>query len=191
MFQACDDLQIFCSSCTPTQLASLKLARVLPISATQCGLITKSDAERLCTLLLAPTQRSPLSSPPPPPYSPTVSPPRGDQTQFRVQHRCFGECVGILHPQSYTSPGAKCIGRAVSKERFKIRCVLPLSPSLLIFVGQIHNHTHTKMFKNMQIDPKISKKCVSYCKITTQNQKRRTCPPIGQLMSSCRNNLLL
>jgi len=107
--QACDELQIFCSSCTPTQLASLKLARVLPISATQCGLITKSDAERLCTLLLAPTQRSPLSSPPPPPSSPAVSLPRSDPTQFRVQHKCFGDCVGILHPQSYTSPGAKCI----------------------------------------------------------------------------------
>jgi len=109
--QACDELQIFCSTCTPTQLAALKLARVLPISAAQCGLITKSDAERLCSLLLQqqPTQRSPLSSPPPPPSSPAVSPPRGDPTQFRVQHKCFGDCVGILHPQSYSSPGARCI----------------------------------------------------------------------------------
>jgi len=109
--QACDELQIFCSTCTPTQLAALKLSRVLPISAAQCGLITKSDAERLCSLLLQqqPTQRSPMSSPPPPPSSPAVSPPRGDPTQFRVQHKCFGDCVGILHPQSYSSPGARCI----------------------------------------------------------------------------------
>ena len=119
LFQACDELQIFCSTCTPTQLAALKLARVLPISAAQCGLITKSDAERLCSLLLQqqPTQRSPLSSPPPPPSSPAVSPPRGDPTQFRVQHKCFGDCVGILHPQSYSSPGARCIGRGTHWER--------------------------------------------------------------------------
>jgi len=117
--KACDELQIFCSTCTPIQLAALKLAKILPVSAPQCGLITKSDAERLCSLLLqeeislAPprstTPRSPLSSPPPPPTSPAVSPPRGDPTQFKVQHKCFGSCVGVLHPQSYSSPGAKCI----------------------------------------------------------------------------------
>jgi len=110
--QACDELQIFCSTCTPAQLAALKLARVLPISAAQCGLITKSDAERLCALLLQepPSQRSPSpSSPPPPPSSPAVSPPRGDPTSFKVQHECFGDCVGIIHPQSYSNPGAKCI----------------------------------------------------------------------------------
>ena len=114
LFQACDELQIFCSTCSPGQLASLKLARVLPISAAQCGLITKSDAERLCSLLLheLPSQRSVSpSSPPPPPSSPAVSPPRGDPTSFKVQHKCFGDCIGVIHPQSYSAPGAKCIGR--------------------------------------------------------------------------------
>jgi len=108
--QACDQLQIFCSTCTPAQLAALKLARVLPISAAQCGLITKSDAERLCSLLLQATHStSPLSSPPPPSTSPAVSPPRADQFTFRVQHKCFGDCVGLLHPQAFTAPGARCI----------------------------------------------------------------------------------
>jgi len=108
--QACDQLQIFCSTCTPSQLAALKLARVLPISAAQCGLITKSDAERLCSLLLQATHcSSPLSSPPPPSTSPAVSPPRADQFTFRVQHKCFGDCTGLLHPQAFTAPGARCI----------------------------------------------------------------------------------
>ena len=114
--QACDELQIFCSTCTPVQLAQLKFSKVLPLSAAQCGLITKSDAERLCSLLLRePSQRSPSpSSPPLPPASPAaVSPPRGDPTSFKVQHECFGDCVGVLHPQSYSSRDAKCIGRTV------------------------------------------------------------------------------
>ena len=33
-----------------------------------------------------------------------------------------------------------------------------------------------KMLKIRQIDPKISKKCVSCCKIPTQDKKRGTCP---------------
>ena len=120
LLQACDELQIFCSTCTPAQLAALKLARVLPISAAQCGLITKSDAERLSALLLAesgaPRPRSPST---PPPCSPgeaggAVSPPRGDPASLKVQHECFGGCVGVLHPQSYSSPGAKCIGKLIS-----------------------------------------------------------------------------
>merc|ERR550519_2293652 len=90
--QACDELQIFCSTCTPTQLAQLKFNRVLPLSAAQCGLITKSDGERLCSLLLQePSQSSSSpSSPPPQSVSPAVSPPRGgDPTSFKVQHHCF------------------------------------------------------------------------------------------------------
>ena len=33
-----------------------------------------------------------------------------------------------------------------------------------------------KMLKIRKIDPKISKKCVSYCKIPTQHKKHVTCP---------------
>lgn len=130
--QACDELQIFCSTCTPIQLAQLKFARVLPLSAAQCGLITKSDGERLCSLLLQePSQRSASpSSPPPPPSSPAVSPPRGDPTSFKVQHQCFGDCIGVLHPQSYSSPGAKCIECT--------ECQSYLSPQKFV------SHSHSK-----------------------------------------------
>ena len=118
--QACEELQIFCSTCTPAQLLHLKHAAVLPPSAAQCGLITKSDAERLCSLLLQepqPAKRTPTPShTPASPPSGAVSPPRGDPTSFKIKHHCFGDCVGVLHPQSYSSPGAKCIG----KGRFQI-----------------------------------------------------------------------
>jgi len=136
--QACDELQIFCSTCSPTQLAKLKLARVLPISAAQCGLITKSDAERLCSLLLQePLSQKPTGSggSPPPPSSPAVSPPRTvDPTSFRVLHRCFGECVGLLHPGSCTGPAARCIECT--------ECQAFLSPQK--FVSHSHQQQETR-----------------------------------------------
>ena len=56
-----------------------------------------------------------------------------------------------------------------------------------------------KMLKIRQIDPKISKKCVSYCKISTQDKNRGTSlkilllvpKPTGQLLPSCPHNLHL
>ena len=48
----CDVLQIYCSLCSADQLDSLKSAGILPRTAPSCGLITKSDAERLCSALL-------------------------------------------------------------------------------------------------------------------------------------------
>lgn len=49
----CDELQINCSRCTAEQLDSLKAApAILPRSAASCGLITKTDAQRLCSALL-------------------------------------------------------------------------------------------------------------------------------------------
>lgn len=47
-----DELQIYCSRCTPEQLALLKKLDVIPNSTPSCGLITKTDAERLVSALL-------------------------------------------------------------------------------------------------------------------------------------------
>ncbi|XP_022238635.1 ski oncogene-like isoform X2 [Limulus polyphemus] len=92
----CDELHIFCSRCTPEQLEVLKVTGVLPLSAPSCGLITKSDAERLCaTLLYTVLPNSEI---------------RGKHLlKFRVAHRCFGKCIGVLVPDLYTTPYAKCI----------------------------------------------------------------------------------
>lgn len=103
----CDDLQIFCSRCSPNQLNVLKNAGIIPISAPSCGLITKTDAERLCAALLH------------------SNPPRGSVVHlaaavqaarnstkvfaFRIYHECFGKCVGIFSPVLYMHPMSPCI----------------------------------------------------------------------------------
>ena len=50
--RACEELQIHCAPCSSSQLVALKSAGVLPVAAHQCGLITKSDAERLTSYLM-------------------------------------------------------------------------------------------------------------------------------------------
>jgi hypothetical protein len=50
--RACEELQVHCAPASASQLLALKAARVLPVGAHQCGLITKSDAERLTSFLL-------------------------------------------------------------------------------------------------------------------------------------------
>ena len=91
----CDDLHIFCSRCNTEQLQVLKFEGVLPWVAPSCGLITKTDAERLCNALL---HSNPVKSRDPP-----------SPSSFLVYHECFGKCKGIFSPELYTSPSAKCI----------------------------------------------------------------------------------
>ncbi|KAI5637815.1 SKI/SNO/DAC family domain-containing protein [Phthorimaea operculella] len=80
--RVCDELQIYCSRCTPEQLHELKSTGVLPRSAPSCGLITHTDAERLCAALL----HVPLGA------RPQLM--RG----FRVYHECFGGARGVCSP---------------------------------------------------------------------------------------------
>lgn len=96
--QACDELQIFCSTCSADQLQVLKDAKVLPVAAHQCGLITKSDAERLCSHLL--DKNPPRAS---------VFDPKSSPFSFKVQHECLGRCEGLVLPEAYTTPNARCI----------------------------------------------------------------------------------
>ncbi|XP_049876373.1 ski oncogene [Pectinophora gossypiella] len=80
--RVCDELQIYCSRCTPEQLHELKSTGVLPRSAPSCGLITHTDAERLCAALL----HAPLGA--------RAQILRG----FRVYHECFGGGRGVCAP---------------------------------------------------------------------------------------------
>lgn len=91
----CDELHIFCSRCNPDQLEMLKTTRVLPFTAASCGLITKTDAERLCSALL---HSEPEKRVDPLPVH-----------CLRVYHECFGKGKGYFDPDSYTSPKANCI----------------------------------------------------------------------------------
>lgn len=114
---ACDFLHIFCSTCSERQLCMLKKHRVLPPLATQCGLISKTDAERLCNWLLF--ESRPCSKV----TGHTVSSLTPDPDLLHVQHTCFGRCRGTLDVTRYSSPLAGCIacehcGRRFSPRRF-------------------------------------------------------------------------
>uniref|UniRef100_A0A3Q3DNV1 Ski oncogene n=1 Tax=Hippocampus comes TaxID=109280 RepID=A0A3Q3DNV1_HIPCM len=101
----CDDLHIYCSRCTADQLEILKVVGILPFSAPSCGLITQTDAERLCNALI---------------YGGSYPPRRGGgsgvllelertEASFRVYHECFGRCKGLFVPELYSGPGAACV----------------------------------------------------------------------------------
>ncbi|XP_013777282.1 ski oncogene-like [Limulus polyphemus] len=96
------ELNIHFSSCTQEQLEILKVGGVLPLTAPSCGLITKTDAERLCAVLF---------------HNQTVGTVPISETKpcdkrlfsFKVYHECFGKCTGILTPDLYITPYTKCI----------------------------------------------------------------------------------
>ncbi|KAM4612967.1 v-ski avian sarcoma viral oncogene homolog b [Polymixia lowei] len=101
----CDDLHIYCSRCTADQLEILKVVGILPFSAPSCGLITQTDAERLCNALI---------------YGGTYPPHcnkeltgslelERTEKSFKVYHECFGRCKGLFVPELYSSPIAACI----------------------------------------------------------------------------------
>uniref|UniRef100_A0A8D0SNZ8 Ski oncogene n=1 Tax=Sus scrofa TaxID=9823 RepID=A0A8D0SNZ8_PIG len=103
----CDELHIYCSRCTADQLEILKVMGILPFSAPSCGLITKTDAERLCNALLYGG-----AYPPPCKQELAASLALGlerSERSVRVYHECFGKCKGLLVPELYSSPSAACI----------------------------------------------------------------------------------
>ncbi|XP_038863876.1 ski oncogene-like [Salvelinus namaycush] len=101
----CDDLHIYCSRCTADQLEILKVVGILPFSAPSCGLITQTDAERLCNALIycgiyPPHCNKELSG--------SLELERTEKS-FKVYHECFGRCKGLFVPELYTSPNTACI----------------------------------------------------------------------------------
>ncbi|XP_028663308.1 v-ski avian sarcoma viral oncogene homolog a [Erpetoichthys calabaricus] len=101
----CDELHIYCSRCTGDQLEILKVMGILPFSAPSCGLITKTDAERLCNALLYGYSYPPRSK------KEAGVPPDLELTElsFKVYHECFGKCRGLFVPELYSGPNAPCI----------------------------------------------------------------------------------
>ncbi|KAI3369965.1 hypothetical protein L3Q82_024770 [Scortum barcoo] len=100
----CDDLHIYCSRCTADQLEILKVVGILPFSAPSCGLITQTDAERLCNALI-------YGGTYPPHCNKELGSLELERTEksFKVYHECFGRCKGLFVPELYTGPGAACI----------------------------------------------------------------------------------
>ncbi|XP_046882013.1 v-ski avian sarcoma viral oncogene homolog b [Hypomesus transpacificus] len=101
----CDDLHIYCSRCTADQLEILKVVGILPFSAPSCGLITQTDAERLCNALIYGGTYPPYCNKE---LSGSLELERTEKS-FKVYHECFGRCKGVFVPELYNSPIAACI----------------------------------------------------------------------------------
>ncbi|KAL1020786.1 hypothetical protein UPYG_G00004640 [Umbra pygmaea] len=101
----CDDLHIYCSRCTSDQLEILKVMGILPFSAPSCGLITKTDAERLCNALIYGGTYPPHCKKE---FSGSIELELTEKS-FKIYHECFGKCKGLFVPELYTSPNAACI----------------------------------------------------------------------------------
>ncbi|KAL7739402.1 hypothetical protein ACLKA6_002468 [Drosophila palustris] len=114
-----DELGIYCSQCTPDQLVEFKAAKILPSDVKASGLITRTDAERLCAALL---HRSDRNS-----YVPVESLAKG-ALSFQVYHKCFGKCEGICTPDMYSYQKPTCIKC--------LECEGWFSPQK--FVGHVH-----------------------------------------------------
>lgn len=84
------ELHINFSSCNSEQLIALKQEGLLPAETPTCGLVTKPDAERLCSVLLHEGGAAPddLDK-------------HGDYS-FLVYHECFSGAKGVLYYQFYT-----------------------------------------------------------------------------------------
>lgn len=93
---ACENLEISCNRCSAEQLTVLRQAGVLPAHATSCGLITKTNSERLCHSLLHRT-------------CPKLARNDSVYNTFKVYHECFGKCKGVFSPDLYTSEESRCI----------------------------------------------------------------------------------
>ncbi|XP_055684317.1 ski oncogene [Lutzomyia longipalpis] len=104
----CEKLQIFCSQCTAEQLNEFKAANILPEDVKFSGLITRTNAERLCSTLLHRSERRPVIK---------------GAISFRVYHRCFGKTEGICTPDMFSVKEPACIectdcGGMFSPQRF-------------------------------------------------------------------------
>ncbi|XP_034244963.1 ski oncogene [Thrips palmi] len=111
----CDELHIYCSRSNPEQLEELQATGDLPMTAASCGLITQTDAERLCAALL-------------PRGVPCASKTLADG--FHVYHECFGRAQGLCRPDEPLQRSIECL-----------ECRLLFGPQQ--FVSHAHRHPET------------------------------------------------
>ncbi|XP_050076616.1 uncharacterized protein LOC126563877 [Anopheles maculipalpis] len=94
------ELMIYLYNCTDQQLAEFKRANIIPDTAKTCGLITRTNAERLCSSLLHQAHE----------LRPRL---KGGGVvlngSFRVYHRCFGKGEGLFLPELYSFKEPTCI----------------------------------------------------------------------------------
>lgn len=95
---AIKELQIYSATCSTEQMEVLKRFNDIPVIAPSCGLITKTDAHRLCSTMLSSSSSSNVSNVD---FSrlPVIA----------VYHECFGRTRGLYAPSLYDSETARCI----------------------------------------------------------------------------------
>lgn len=101
---ACQKLQIACLESSVKQLEILKKSQLLPTGAPNCGLLTQTNAERLCAYLMDNT----LSQSTPPQLSPNHYQ-HHKQQKLKVVHECFGKTYGHLHMSLYARSDSACV----------------------------------------------------------------------------------
>ncbi|MFT7808233.1 ski-like protein [Arapaima gigas] len=121
----CDELYVYCSRCDAEQLHILKVLGILPFNAPSCGLITLTDAQRLCNALLRPGHALPQDSALKLPAQGLL---KESEASFQVEHQCLGKAQGLFVPQLYTQPEAPCIQC--------LECQLLFSPEKFV----MHSH---------------------------------------------------
>ncbi|XP_053694638.1 ski oncogene-like [Sabethes cyaneus] len=89
------ELMIYLYNCTDQQLQEFKRANIIPETAKTCGLITRTNAERLCSYMLH--------------QADSTRNRKGATTSFRVYHRCFGKAEGIFTAELYSYKEPACI----------------------------------------------------------------------------------
>ncbi|KAA0704634.1 Ski-like protein [Triplophysa tibetana] len=114
--QVCDQLYLYCSRCDATQLHVLKVLGVLPPGTPSCGLITLTDAQRLCNTLLHPGEEP--SRDPHKGHGSGVEEESEEAGAFWVEHQCLGKCQGLFVPQLYSSQDAPCIRCSLCRKLF-------------------------------------------------------------------------
>jgi len=96
---ACDCLRIHIALADDRQLTVLRRDGILPQTAHGCGLVTLTDAQRLCCVLLGHRGTRPSS--------PTTTAEEPSES-IMVMHRCFGKCIGSLRPSTRLVRCAAC-----------------------------------------------------------------------------------
>jgi len=95
---ACDALRIHIALADDRQLMVLRRDGILPQTAHACGLVTHTDAQRLCGALLGHHRGTQLHR----------TTPDESRDAIPVMHRCFGKCVGSLRPSRRVVCCAAC-----------------------------------------------------------------------------------
>lgn len=172
--QALSKLRIVCTKCSHRQLAMLHGCNALPTEVTSCGLIRKSDAERMLKFLRSSRERPTLADACPNmtstegrgvPQEPTESLKTKEQAILEnyidVRHDCFGTERGRVYPHLYASATSPCIVCRTCNKLF--------SPQ--DFVGHTHSvnesdscchwgfdSTNWRSYLQLDIDPSVRHK---------------------------------